>query len=64
MGYTRPVQAIVPYKAKPVEFYKWWIDNEEKVYLTTEEKIKLYDKVYMESPKILTKNHKKLIDKG
>ncbi|RCW36791.1 DEAD/DEAH box helicase [Marinilabilia salmonicolor] len=62
-GYDTPVQAIVPYSAQPVEFYKWWYDNPERVKLSLKEKIQLFDKVFMESPPTLLQEHKKLINK-
>lgn len=46
-GYDRPVQASVPYSTKPVEFYKWWCSNQGHVNLSFEEKIKLFDQVFI-----------------
>lgn len=60
-GYTGLVQAIVPYKDKPVEFYKWWCKNEEKVHLTYAEKVQLFLKVIAQEPNALLKKHEKLI---
>lgn len=60
-GYDRPVKAIIPYKDKPVEFYKWWCFNQDFVNMTFEERIKLFDKVYNEKPNELKKEHKNLI---
>ena len=60
-GYTGLVQAIVPYKDKPLEFYKWWCKNEEKVCLTYAEKINLFLRVKALKPEALLKEHKKLI---
>lgn len=62
-GYDKPVKAIVPYKNKPVEFYKWWCDNREKVKLSTKEKIELIDKVNLKKPDILKAKHKRIIGK-
>lgn len=62
-GYDRPVQASVPYSTQPVEFYKWWCSNEDFVNMTFEEKIKLFDKVYVIKPTTLKKEHKRLINK-
>ena len=60
-GYTGLVQAIVPYKDKPLEFYKWWCKNEEKVSMTYGEKINLFLRVKALKPEVLLKEHKKLI---
>ncbi len=63
-GYNTPVQAIVPYSDKPVEFYKWWCTNQDTVTMTFEEKLKLFDKVLSEKPKALKWEHKQLINKN
>lgn len=63
-GYDRQVQASVPYSTQPVEFYKWWCSNEDCVNMTFEEKIKLFDKVYVTKPAALKKEHKRLLNKG
>jgi ATP-dependent DNA helicase RecQ len=62
-GYDTPIPAIVPYKDHPVEFYKWWSKNPDSVNLTFEEKIKLFDKVWMENPGLLKRAHKRQINK-
>ena len=62
-GYDTPVQAMVPFSAQPVEFYKWWIENPDRVKLSLKEKIQLFDKVFMESPTTLKREHKKIINK-
>jgi hypothetical protein len=62
-GYDRLVQASVPYSTQPVEFYKWWCSNQDLVNMTFEEKIKLFDKVYMTKPTELKREHKRLINK-
>jgi len=62
-GYDKPMKALVPYKNKPVEFYKWWCDNKDEVHLSFKEKIMLFDKVAISNPKILKPAHKKLINK-
>lgn len=62
-GYDRPVQASVPYSNQPVEFYKWWCENKDNINMTLEEKIKLFDKVYMTKPTELKREHKRLINK-
>lgn len=62
-GYDRQVQASVPYFNEPVNFYKWWCLNQDVVNMSLEEKIRLFDKVYLEKPNTLKKEHKKLIHK-
>ena len=62
-GYDKPTKALVPYNNSPVEFYKWWCDNKDKVYLTFREKIELFDKVEMVKPNTLITKHKNLINK-
>lgn len=62
-GYNKPVQASVPYKDKPVEFYKWWYSNQNLINMTFAEKIVLFDKVYQTKPSELNKEHKQLIKK-
>ena len=62
-GYSRLVQAVVPYTTKPVDFYKWWCSDQENVIMTIEEKIKLFNKVYLLKPTVLKSEHKKLIRK-
>ena len=32
-GFDTPVQAKIPYEIQPVDFYKWWCKNEDKVTL-------------------------------
>ena len=62
-GYPNLVQASVLYTDKPVEFYKWWLENPTKITLTTEEKIKLLEKVYSITPSVLKKVHMQQIKK-
>lgn len=59
-GYSTPVQAIVPYKNKPVEFYKWWIENQDQVYLKKIDLIQLVDIVKSRSPQVLKSAHANL----
>ena len=60
-GYDKPVQAIVPYNDNPVDFYKWWSVNQDKVYLSTKDKIVLFNKVQLLCPSVLkNKDRKKL----
>jgi hypothetical protein len=63
-GYEGMVQAIVPYSADPLEFYKWWCQNPDEVFLGLKERIELFDKVYMDKPSILKAEHRKLIGKN
>lgn len=62
-GYDFPVKASVIYTDKPLEFYKWWCENIDKVTLTFQEKIVLYDKVYNLKPALLKTEHRKVINK-
>jgi RecQ family ATP-dependent DNA helicase len=62
-GYDKPVKAIIPYKNRPVEFYKWWCNNKDEVKLTFKQKIELIDKVALSQPKVLKTAHKKLVNK-
>lgn len=62
-GYDKGVKALVPYKNKPVEFYKWWCDNKDKIHITFKEKLELLDKVKLSQPNALKTEHKKLINK-
>ena len=63
-GYDGLVPASLPYKDKPLEFYKWWCKNQEKVYLTSFEKIQLFLRVKDIKPDALLKEHAKLICNG
>lgn len=62
-GYDKPTKALVPYKNKPIEFYKWWCKNGSEVYLSFKEKIELFDKVEMTKPNTLKTEHLKIIGK-
>jgi ATP-dependent DNA helicase RecQ len=62
-GYNKLVKALVPYKNNPVEFYKWWCDNEDKVHLSIKEKVILFDNVEYRKQNTLKKIHKSLIGK-
>jgi RecQ family ATP-dependent DNA helicase len=62
-GYDNQVPALIPYSNQPIEFYKWWRSNEDNVILSLEEKIKLFDTVFMNKPTLLTYEHRKLINK-
>lgn len=57
-GYDRAVEANIPYKSKPVEFYKWWCNNTDIVKLNLREQIVLFDKVNLINPKVLKAIHK------
>jgi ATP-dependent DNA helicase RecQ len=61
-GQDKPVQASVPYSTQPVKFYRWWCINQDCVSMTLEEKIILFDKVNLENPKLLKKEHRRLIN--
>jgi len=60
-GYDKPVSALVPYTTQPVDFYKWWCKNEDKVTLSEKDKIILFDKIKNEAPKILLKKHSNML---
>lgn len=62
-GYDKPVKASVPFKDNPVEFYKWWCDNKDKVTMKFKEKLILFDRVFTLKPKELKIEHRKLINK-
>lgn len=62
-GFDKPVKAIVPFKDKPVEFYKWWCDNKEQIKMTFQEKIMLFDKVHLLKPSVLEVEHLKMINR-
>ena len=62
-GFDYPVKASVPYTDKPVQFYKWWCENKDQITMTFQDKILLFDKVYLLNPSILKTEHKKLINK-
>ncbi len=62
-GYDEPVQAVVPYYSQPLEFYLWWCSNPDAVNMTLEEKVKLFDKIYMIDPSVLKNKHKRMIRK-
>ena len=61
-GYDNIVKAIVPYKDVPLEFYKWWCKNADKIYMTYKEKIELFNKISMLAPKTLKKEHKQILN--
>jgi ATP-dependent DNA helicase RecQ len=63
-GFTKHVHAKVPYDTRPIEFYKWWCSNLENVIMTLEEKIRLFNRVYLLKPTVLKYEHKKLINKA
>lgn len=62
-GYDTPVKASIPYKDKPLEFYKWWCDNKDQVTMKFQEKLILFDKVFMQKPNVLKAEHRKIINK-
>lgn len=62
-GFDVPVKAIIPYKDKPVEFYKWWCNNEDQVIMNTQEKLILFNNVYIQKPDFLKSKHRKMLNK-
>jgi ATP-dependent DNA helicase RecQ len=63
-GYNRPVQAIVPYKDNPVEFYKWWYEDQNRITMNFQEKLVLFDKVNVKCPNTLKQTHKQLLNQS
>lgn len=62
-GYDTPIKASIPYKDKPLEFYKWWCDNKDQVTMKFQEKLILFEKVFMQKPNVLKAEHRKIINK-
>jgi ATP-dependent DNA helicase RecQ len=62
-GYDCPVKAIIPYNNSPMDFYKWWCLNQGLINMSLSEKIRLFDKVLMEDPKLLKREHRRMINK-
>lgn len=60
-GYDIQVKAIVPYKDKPVEFYKWWCNNKDQLNITFKEKMILLDRVLFLQPNALQEEDYKII---
>ena len=57
------IKAVVPYKDSPVEFYKWWCENQDQVTMKFQEKLILFDKVFMQKPTVLKSEHRKILNK-
>jgi ATP-dependent DNA helicase RecQ len=62
-GYEENIMARIPYENDPVNFYKWWKTNEDKVHMTLKEKIQLFIKVNELKPTLLVKRHRAMIEK-
>jgi len=62
-GYPGLVKAIVPFKDQPLSFYKWWTENPDEIYMDFRSKIELINKVYSINPKVLTSEHRKIINR-
>lgn len=62
-GYAQPIKAVIPYNCNPVEFYKWWCENQDLINMTFTEKIILFDRVLLEEPDLLKREHRKMIKK-
>jgi hypothetical protein len=62
-GYAQPIKAVIPYNCNPVEFYKWWCENQDLINMTFTEKIILFDRVLLEEPELLKREHRKMIHK-
>lgn len=52
-GYKEMVLASIPYNEKPLEFYKWWCENNDQIHLSYSDKVNLFSKVYSINPNIL-----------
>ncbi len=63
-GYDHKVEASVPYRNQPVNFYKWWIKNPNKVTMNFKEKIELFIAVDKEKPKVLQQKHRTIINQN
>lgn len=62
-GKAQLVAARCLYNYEPAKFYKWWSRNEEKVYMTSSEKIKLFLKVESLKAGTVSKKHLELMDR-
>ena len=62
-GNAQQVAARCLYNYEPAKFYKWWSRNEEKVYMTSSEKIKLFLKVESLKAGTVSKKHLELMDR-
>ena len=60
-GYKNMVVAEFLYKNEPINFYKWWKKNEDKVTLSRKELLELLLKVNECDSKLLLKRHKELL---
>ena len=54
------MKASIPYSTDPVRFYNWWKTN-RPVYLSPQEKINLFTKVYKLNPRVLSKRDLKIL---
>ena len=57
------MHASVPYWTKPVDFYKWWCSNPERVFMSDEEMMYLFGKVYQLKKTVLRHEHKIMLGK-
>ncbi len=62
-GYDGKIKAIVPFNDSPVKFYKWYLQNKEKLNLSFADRIKLFSKVFELEKKSLLPEHLKMINK-
>lgn len=62
-GYDSAIVAKIPFDDDPVGFYKWWRKNgnENKVHLSTVNRILLFQKVAMMDPKVILKKDLELV---
>lgn len=62
-GYQEKVLASIPFNEKPIEFYKWWRLNQDLIYLSNINKIKLFNKVNSIDSNELAFEDKKVLQK-
>lgn len=60
-NYPGFVIAELPYKEYPVEFYKWWLKDKSRIYMSNIEQIVLFNSVYLKNNSILQKRHLKML---
>ncbi len=62
-GYSAGIKAKIPFENDPVGFYRWWrkAGHEDKVHLSLPNRVILFQKVAMMSPKTILKKDLELI---
>ncbi|MBQ9202375.1 MAG: ATP-dependent DNA helicase RecQ [Bacteroidales bacterium] len=59
-GYEGPVKASIPFQYEPLQFYRWWQKNEDVVYLSKSNQIKLFLTV-VDQGETLLKRHSQVL---